>query len=256
MPGVDISSSRRNYRSLHFGKGFTCQVDILGGGPERGEDLRQQAASYGQEAENAPSTIVDQHHCHCWLQVPCTPAEPIVSHRHLGLKLAVEAKDCDVCSHTSQCTQKDVWLCAIAQAHCIGWQKRNGFSNLCSTHHSCQLTTGVQEVLYAHSDTKSLQCHRNKPVRSRFRPLMSCRKDTSPTTSVTGRFKPAAKPAAVLSTPSMPLAPLLDPTGLLLPAAIYPCCLLTCCHAAYMSMSRIGMLLPMNKPFPAAAQQY
>lgn len=126
MPGVDISASRRNYRSLHFGKGFTCQVDILGSGPERGEDLRQQAASYGQEAENAPSTIVDQHHCHCWLQVPCTPAEPIVPHRHLGSKLAVEAKDCDVCSHTSQCTQKDVWLCAIAQAHCIGWQKRNG----------------------------------------------------------------------------------------------------------------------------------
>ena len=42
---------------------------------------------------------------------------------------------------------------------------------------------------------------------------MSCRKEMSPTTRVTPRLRPNAKPAALLSTPSMPLAPLLAATG-------------------------------------------
>lgn len=51
---------------------LTCQVHVLGCSPERGEDFRLQAVSYGQEAEDSTTRIVDQHHCHCWLQVTCT----------------------------------------------------------------------------------------------------------------------------------------------------------------------------------------
>ena len=100
---------------------------------------------------------------------------------------------------------------------------------------------------------------------------MSCRKETSPTIRVVGLFRPAAKPAAVLSTPSMPLAPLLDPTGTPTPtskspwhglelelwtlAGVYEVLVWAfehCrCQVAYMSISRTGMLLPMNSPLPA-----
>jgi hypothetical protein len=100
---------------------------------------------------------------------------------------------------------------------------------------------------------------------------MSCRKETSPTTRVVGLFRPAAKPAAVLSTPSMPLAPLLDPTETPTPtsktpwhglepelwtlAGVYEVLAWAfehCrCQVAYMSISRTGMLLPMNSPLPA-----
>ena len=94
---------------------------------------------------------------------------------------------------------------------------------------------------------------------------MSCRNETSPTTKVVGLLKPAAKPAAVLSTPSIPRAPLLDPTGIPTPCCNLPwlfaelaelyevlasaldCCL---CQVAYMSMSLMGMLLPMKSPLP------
>ena len=96
---------------------------------------------------------------------------------------------------------------------------------------------------------------------------MSCKKETSPTVKVTPRFSPAAKPAAVLSTPSMPLAPLLAPTGTPTPSSNPPWVLLSAeegggyevlaldpeyCRrqVAYISMSLIGMLFPMNKPFP------
>ncbi len=100
---------------------------------------------------------------------------------------------------------------------------------------------------------------------------MSCRKETSPTTRVVGLFRPAAKPAAVLSTPSMPLAPLLDPTATPTPTSKTPWHGLELelwtfagvyeglawafehcrCQVAYMSISRTGMLLPMNSPLPA-----
>lgn len=42
---------------------------------------------------------------------------------------------------------------------------------------------------------------------------MSCRKDTSPISSVVARPRPKAKPAAVLMMPSMPLAPRLAAIG-------------------------------------------
>ena len=62
---------------------------------------------------------------------------------------------------------------------------------------------------------------RSSEVRSRLRPLTSCRKVTSPTTRVTPRPRPSAKPAAVDSTPSMPLAPRLAATGAPRPATGY-----------------------------------
>ena len=46
------------------------------------------------------------------------------------------------------------------------------------------------------------------PVRSRLRPLTSCRKETSPISRVAALRRPNAHPAAVLIRPSMPLAPL------------------------------------------------
>ena len=42
---------------------------------------------------------------------------------------------------------------------------------------------------------------------------MSCRNEMSPTSRVTPLLRPKANPAALLSTPSMPLAPLLAATG-------------------------------------------
>ena len=49
--------------------------------------------------------------------------------------------------------------------------------------------------------------------RSSSSPLASCWKLTSPMSSVTGWPRPAAYPAAALTTPSMPLAPRLAATG-------------------------------------------
>eukprot|EP00955_Chlamydomonas_euryale_P084367 363955-Chlamydomonas_euryale.AAC.2 len=49
--------------------------------------------------------------------------------------------------------------------------------------------------------------------RSSDSPLESCRKEMSPMTSVVGRDRPSAKPAADDTTPSMPLAPRLAATG-------------------------------------------
>ena len=75
------------------------------------------------------------------------------------------------------------------------------------------------------SDYNGLARHHNHPMilldaqaealpeRSRQRPLMSCRKEMSPTTRVTPRPRLKAKPAALLRTPSMPLAPRLAATG-------------------------------------------
>ena len=58
--------------------------------------------------------------------------------------------------------------------------------------------------------------------------------------SVAGRPRPPAKPAAVETTPSMPLAPRLAATGTRGPAV-----------SANISMSRTGMLLPRKRPCPA-----
>ena len=56
-------------------------------------------------------------------------------------------------------------------------------------------------------------CKQLAPVLSRLRPLMSCRKEMSPMSSVVARLRPKAKPAAVLMMPSIPLAPRLAAMG-------------------------------------------
>ena len=66
---------------------------------------------------------------------------------------------------------------------------------------------------------------------------MSCRKETSPTTSVAGLFRPKANPAALLITPSMPLAPRFAATGAPTPHAT---CTHMHAHAAHIRRSTIA----------------
>ena len=70
--------------------------------------------------------------------------------------------------------------------------------------------------------------------------LRSYRKARSPIKSVVRRFFPAQKPAAAAMIPSMPLAPRFAPTV----TALFPA-------AAYISRSRMGMLLELNRQSPS-----
>ena len=76
--------------------------------------------------------------------------------------------------------------------------------------------------------------------RSMASELRSCRSARSPMRSVTGRPEPRAKPAAVATVPSMPLAPRLAATGTGAPSG-----------AAKVSRSLIGMLLATQSPCPS-----
>ena len=71
--------------------------------------------------------------------------------------------------------------------------------------------------------------------------VRSCSSERSPIIRVAGRPRPQAKPAAVETIPSMPLAPRFAATARARAAR----------SSANISMSRIGMLLARNRPWPA-----
>ena len=69
---------------------------------------------------------------------------------------------------------------------------------------------------------------------------MSCRNEMSPTSRVTPLLRPKANPAALLSTPSIPLAPLLAATGAPSPEG-------TCIQTEFM-LQVLHTFVPMFQP--------
>lgn len=92
-------------------------------------------------------------------------------------------------------------------------------------------------------------------ARTSIRPLVSCRNERSPMTSVAGPRNPAANPAAAESTPSMPEAPRLAATGF---GSGAPASSTSSGGASTglalgvvnISRSRIGIELPAKRPWP------
>lgn len=193
---------------LHAAVQPTCQVHILRCGPQLGESLLGNLPSYGQKVENASTPIVDQNYCEWGRHLACSQIQTLF--------LLV---------------QREMWVITAPYGAYPKQRPKAALKRLLITNETLQnRECGLKnEMVIANTIDSSLlltvswndmptlfrRKHIEKDcilVLSRLRPLMSCRKETSPISRVTGLLRPNAKPAAELMMPSIPLAPLFADT--------------------------------------------
>jgi hypothetical protein len=167
---------------------------MLWRGPQGREHILRDSISNGQEAEDAAAIVIDQHH---------SERRP---------HLACKGGDMKMLAPRFKAWLAQAWVCMRLLGPSVPVTRSSRqCCSFCPLH---RLQQCLQSTQPAHTNTVAAA----SPLRSRLRPLMSWRNDRSPTTSVVPRPSPSAKPAAVDSTPSMPLAPRLAATGAPTPA--------------------------------------